>query len=205
MNITEMRLLLRRDLRDTDPAGYRWTDEELDRHLLHAVQELSDYLPLEQNSDLATVAGSREVDISSLTDRICIEAVEYPAGLFPASLPHFRVWGDTLTLTDGALPDGSTCRIYWGKLHTLDSNGSTVPSRYNGLLIAGAAGFAATSQGVGTINRVNTGGTQTPRDWAEWGEQRLAFFYRELRRLGRKNRVRVRRFYLDAEQTEDTE
>jgi len=205
MNITEMRTLLRRDLRDTDPAGYRWADEELDRHLLRAARELSGYLPLAQTAELTTSAGSREVDIASLTDRVCIEAVEYPAGLSPASLPGFQVRGDTLLLMDGEVPDGSICRVYWGKLHALDTSGSTIPSRLSDLVIAGAAGYAAAAQGAGAINRVNTGGIQTPRDWAEWGEKRLAFFYRELRRLGGKNRVRVRRLYLEAGRTEDTE
>jgi len=152
MNITEMRTLLRRDLRDTDPAGYRWADEELDRHLLRAARELSGYLPLAQTAELTTSAGSREVDIASLTDRVCIEAVEYPAGLSPASLPGFQVRGDTLLLMDGEVPDGSICRVYWGKLHALDTSGSTIPSRLSDLVIAGAAGYAAAAQGAGAIN-----------------------------------------------------
>ncbi|MDE2970384.1 MAG: hypothetical protein OXT51_09845 [Chloroflexota bacterium] len=41
MNIAEMRTLVRRDLRDDDPAAQRWTDDELDRHVQHAVHDLA--------------------------------------------------------------------------------------------------------------------------------------------------------------------
>ena len=36
-----MRTLVRRDLGDEDAATYRWTDFELERHIQHAVRELS--------------------------------------------------------------------------------------------------------------------------------------------------------------------
>jgi hypothetical protein len=205
MNLTEMRLLLRQSLRDEDPAGYRWTDAELDRHLLRAVREYAGYLPLAQTAELPTSAGSREVDIASLTDRVCTEAVEYPLGHFPASLPRFSVRGDILLLEEGDTPDGSLCRVYWGKMHTLDASGSTLPSRHTELVLAGAEGYAALAQGAGTLNRINTGGIQTPRDWAEWGNGRLSFFHRELRRLGGKNRVRVSRLYAPESPSADTD
>ena len=35
----------------------------------------------------------------------------------------------------------------------------------------------------------------TPREFLAWGNERLRFFKSELKRLGRRNRVRVRTMY----------
>lgn len=45
------------------------------------------------------------------------------------------------------------------------------------------------------VERVNVGGTEAPDKWLEWGRERLRQFRKELRRLGRTNRVRVRSLY----------
>ena len=55
MNLTEMRTIVRRDLKDEDSQNYRWSDDELDRHIDHAVREFSNACPQEQQSDIATV------------------------------------------------------------------------------------------------------------------------------------------------------
>ena len=70
MNLTEMRTIVRRDLKDEDAANYWWTNDELDRHIAHAVKDFSEYLPYEQRSTKATTSGSRELDISTITDRL---------------------------------------------------------------------------------------------------------------------------------------
>jgi len=76
MTLTEMRAIVRRDLHDEDAANYRWSDDELDRHIAHAVKEFSEAIPYEQKATIATASGSREIDISTITDRIMVEAVE---------------------------------------------------------------------------------------------------------------------------------
>ncbi len=83
MNLTEMRTIVRRDLHDEDDTNYRWTDEELDRHIAHAVKDFSEAVPYAQKAIKATTSNSRELDISTLTDMIMIEAVEYPVAQFP--------------------------------------------------------------------------------------------------------------------------
>ena len=98
MNLSEMRAIVRRDLKDEDAANYRWTDDELDRHITHTVREFSEVIPYEQKVTKATTLGSRDVDISSLSDRIMVQAVEYPVDKFPKQLQRFILWGDTVTL-----------------------------------------------------------------------------------------------------------
>src|SRR3972149_2551610 len=98
MTLIEMRAILRRDLHDEDATNYRWSDDELDRHIAHAVKDFSEAIPYEQKEALATTSGGREIDISSLSDRIMVQAIEYPVDMFPRIFQRFSLWGDTLTL-----------------------------------------------------------------------------------------------------------
>jgi len=195
MNLTEMRTIVRRDLRDEDAANYRWTDDELDRHILHALKEFSEALPYEQKATKATTADSREIDISTITDRIMLQAAEYPVDKFPKHYQRYSLWADILTLLGDEVPDGSDAYIYYGKLHTLDATTSTIPPKHEDLVSTGAGGYAAIEWAAYAINRVNVGGTITPREFLTWGKERLRQFKEELRRLSRRNRVRVRSLY----------
>ena len=195
MNLTDMRTIVRRELHDEDAANYRWTNNELDRHIARAVKEFSEALPLEQKTTMATTASSRELDISSLSDRVMAEAVEYPVDKFPKKYQRFSLWGDTLTLLGDEVPDGSNAYIYYGKLHTLDATSSTIPTQHEDLIATGAGGYAAIEWAVYAINRVNVGGTMTPREFLAWGNERLSYFKMELKRLSRRNRVRLRSLY----------
>ncbi|MCK4698043.1 MAG: hypothetical protein KAT53_07055, partial [Dehalococcoidia bacterium] len=140
MTLSEMITLVRRELKDE--SSNLWSDDELTRHIGRAVAELSEAIPREQKATIATTADSREVDISSLSDRVMVEAVEYPVDEFPKRYQRFALWADTLTLLGGEVPDGSDCYVYYGKLHTLDAVTSTIPTKHEDLVAAGAAGYA---------------------------------------------------------------
>ncbi len=165
MTLTEMRSIVRRDLHDEDSNNYRWSSDELDRHISHAVKDFSESTPYQQKATIATVSGSREIDISTITDQIMVEAVEYPVDNFPKRYQRFSLWGDTLTILGDEVPDGSNCYIYYGKLHTLDAASSTIPTRCEDLIATGACGYAAVEWAVFAINRVNVGGGITPREF----------------------------------------
>lgn len=195
MNLTDMRAIVRRDLHDEDANNYRWTNDELDRHIVHAVKDYSGAVPREQKATKATTTGSREIDIATVTDRIMVAAVEYPVGEFPPQYQRFTLWGDTVTLLGNELPNGSNAYIYYGKLHTLDVSSSTIPARHEDLIATGACGYAAVEWAVYAVNRVNVGGTPAPGELLKWGKEKLDFFRAELKRLGRQNRVRVRALY----------
>ena len=195
MNLTDMRTIVRRELHDEDAGNYRWTDAELDRHIARAVGELSEHLPGEQKAPETTTSGSREIDITSLADRVTVEAVEYPVGQFPPRYQRFALWGEIITLLGGEVPDGGNAYVYYGKRHTLDAQGTTIPARCHDLVASGAAGYAAIEWAAYAVNRVNAGGGQTPRDFLDWGKERLNFFRDELKRLGLRNRNRVSSLY----------
>ncbi len=194
MTLSEMRTILRRDLHDEDASNYRWTNDELDRHITHAVNDFSESIPYEQKAVKATTSGSREIDISTITNRIMVEAVEYPVDKFPRMYQRFALWADTISLLGEEIPDGSNAYVYYGKLHTLGAS-STIPSIYEDLIAAGAGGYAAAEWAVYAINRVNVGGAPTPEEFLTWGGEKLSYFKQELKRLGRRNRVRVRSLY----------
>ena len=195
MDLTKMRTTVRRDLHDEDSNNYRWTNDELDRHIARAVKELSEHLPYQQKETKATTSGSRELDVSSLSSRVMIEAVEYPVGQFPVRYQRFSLWGDTLTLLGDEVPDGGNADIYYGQRHTLDAQGSTIPTQYEDLIATGAAGYGAVQWAAFAINQVNVGGSLTPREFLDWGKERLALFKSELKRLGRRNRARISTLY----------
>ena len=186
--------LVRRDLRD-ETTPYQWSDDELTRHINRALKQLSERVPLPAKATLATTADSREIDISSLTDRIMVQAVEYPVDEFPKRYQRFSIWGDTLTIISGDEPDGSNCHIYYGKLHTLDATTSTIPPKHEDLVATGACGYAAVSWAAYSINRVNVGGAMTPGEFLTWGKERLKTFNDALKRLGRRQRIRTQQLY----------
>ena len=195
MNLTDMRTIVRRDLKDEDTGNYRWSSDELDRHIAHAVSDLSEAIPLEQTAILATAAGSRDIDISGLSQRIMLQTIEYPLDKFPRQYQRFSLWANILTLLGDIVPDGSDARIYYGKMHTLDSQTSTIPTHLEGLVASGAEGYAAVEWASYTTNRVNVGGITAPQDFERWGNTRLEYFHKELGRLGRRNHVRLTHLY----------
>jgi len=196
MNLSEMITLVRRDLKDEDSNNYQWSDDELTRHINHAVNELSERVPLPAKATLPTTSGSREIDISGLTNRVMVQAVEYPVDEFPPRYQRFSIWGDTLAITSGDVPNGSNCYIYYGSLHSIDANGSTIPSKYEDLVATGACSYAALEWAAYAINRVNVGGTMTPREYRAWGNDRLKTFRGGLRRLGRRQKIRTQQLFI---------
>jgi hypothetical protein len=190
-----MRTIVRRDLHDEDASNYRWTNDELDRHISRAVRDFSERLPREQKATKATTSGSREMDVSDLSDRIMVAALEYPVDNFPRRYQRFSLWGDTLTMLGEEIPNGANAYIYYGQLHTLDASSSTIPGQHEDLIAAGAGGYAAMEWAVYAVNRANVGGGGTPQEFLAWGSEKLKYFRRELHRLGRRNRVRTRALY----------
>ena len=199
MNISDMRRLVRRDLHDEEATAYRWSDAELDRHVQHAVRELSLSLPLQTTASLVTTEGSRDLSLQTLTDLIRVEAAEYPAGRYPPGYVRFSVWGATLTLhVDAAPGGGQAVRLYYLKLHTMDAASSTIPAHLEDLVAMGAGGYAALEWASFATNRVNVGGPHAWRHFLVWGKERLRLFHAALARLSVTNAVRSRQLYSPA-------
>ncbi|HUU63133.1 MAG TPA: hypothetical protein VMX96_04340 [Dehalococcoidia bacterium] len=202
MDLSIMVTQVRRDLRDEDSENYNWTDDELKRHIAHALYDLSEQIPRETTVTLSTVSGSMDLDIASLSDRVVVHAVEYPLDCTPRRYQRFSLWGDTLTFLldlSGPIPDGSDCTIYYGKIHTLNGSATTLPTKYHDLLAMGSEGYALISWGGYSVNRVNLGGPDVSADYRHSGDLKLDLFYSQIKRLGRRHRALVSRLYTPAE------
>jgi hypothetical protein len=195
MTLNEMRTLVRRDLHDEDQNNYRWNDDEINRHILHAVKDVSAAIPSEQTAVIPATGGSRELDISGITDRTAIRAVEYPLNFFPKRFRSFSIWKNKLTIIDGEIPAGGNACIYYEKMHTIDDFSSTIPQYLEELVICGACGYAAIEWAAYSVNRVNIGGGSTPAEFLRWGKVKIDYFRSELKRMAGKNRLRVNRLY----------
>lgn len=196
MDLSQMRARLRRDLHDEDATNYRWTDNELDRHLDRTLREFSQAVPRQARATLTTSA-SRELSLATLTDLVSIEAVEYPTSQYPPCYVRFSRWENTLTLlVDQVPPAGEQVYLYYGRLHALDATTSTIPPHLEDMVTTGAAGYAALEWASFAINRVNVGGEQADQGYLTWGRELLAAFHRGLAR--ERSRLRRRQLYRPA-------
>ena len=195
MDLFTMRGLVRRDLKDEGSDNYRWTDDEVDRAIQRAVAEFSRYIPREMKNTIATTDGSREIDISALTDRVSVDRIEFPVGEHPRIFQRFTVYQDTLTMIGDYEGDGEDSYIFWSKVHTLDGSSSTIPTQFEGLVAMGSGGYAAASQSQYHSDRANIGGPQVDRDYAYWGRDRLREFRTQLKRFGKARKLKQGALY----------
>lgn len=193
--LSDIRTRLRIDL--GDPASDRWDDDTLDRHIAHALSELSTACPRELTAGLATTPGSRELSLASIEGLLEVEAVEYPVDHFPPCYVRFATWEGSLTLHTATAPDGGDARLYCTAGHSLDDEGTTLTAVLEDVLVLGAAAHAALELSSATIEQLNLNGG-TPAAYAAMARARLTAFHQLLRLHGRKNRVRTRTLYTPA-------
>lgn len=187
MDIATMRIRVRRDLVD-EGSPSRFSDDELDRAINRAVTELSKYQPYRQKSAIATVSNSDELDISGLSNLISVSRVEFPVENTPRTYTRFETLSDTIRLID-TVGDGNNCYVYWNTVHTLNTEGSTIPVHLEDLIALGAAAYTVMSIAQAKIDTNNPGGTGVDDDYQRWAVNRLAKFEKELSKLNSKVRT----------------
>lgn len=198
MTILAIRTLVRRDLKDEDSNNYRWTDNEIDRAIQRALYDLSRAVPREMKSTVATTSGSRQIDISNVQDihyRVRIDRVEFPIDQTPRNFPRFALYQNIITLIGDEVGDGSNCYIYWGALHTIDSQTNTVPAYLYDVLTLGAAAYAVLSHSQYRTDTASFGGERADADYFQWGQATLKQFHQQLKHYSRSSRLRISRFY----------
>jgi len=194
MTLTEVRTRVRQDLKDTDAANYLWTDSEIDAAIQRVVSEFSLAYFKQELSEFDTTSGSKNIDISTLTNLLKVLSVEFPTDQDPPYYQHFTTWGTNITMTDKG--DGSKARIKWGKLHTL-SDTSTIPIQFDELIVLGATAYLALSASAYNINRATIGGKETSLNYSKWAQSRLDHYNTELKRISLFHRVIVRELYTE--------
>lgn len=194
--LSDIRARLRLDLHDVE--AQRWADDQLDRHIERALGEVSFAAPREETATVATTPGSRDLSLGELEGLVQVEAVEHPAGLFPASYVRFSTWGESLTLHAATPPKGEDVKLYYTARHLLDEEGSTLAPALEDLVATGAAAYAALELANAAIDAINLGGREVPMDYAAWGRAAMTAFRQLLHEHSRRNAVRARRLYVPA-------
>jgi len=192
--LTTIRTAVRRDLKDEDSSNYRWQDNEIERAIARALAELARYVPREMKATIATTAGSREIALTSLTDIVSVDRVEFPVGETPRSFQRFTVYADIITLIGDVEGDGTNCYVYWGSVHTLGAT-STIPTYLEDILALGAAAYAVLAQTQYRTDTAGFGGERADTDYQSWGTAMLKEFKSQLKRFGRGRKLKISQFY----------
>ena len=193
MDLATMRARVREDLQDEDEANYRWTNDQVDGAIERVVREFSIVKPIQQQDDIATVESSRDIDISSLSGLVGVESVEFPIGQNPSYYQKFRIWQDTIQMSDEG--DGSDARVRWYKEHTLDAESSTIPSQFEEIIVLGATGYLAASASVYTVDKATIAGKWATINFLKWGQERLDRYQKKLKAL--KSRIISKELYTE--------
>lgn len=196
--LADIRSRVRTDLHDTTSGAHRWNDDDLDRHIARALDDISRAIPREDSATLATIPGSRDLSLATLTGLIAVEAVEYPAGEYPPTYVAFATWEGVLTLHSQAEPAGSDARIFYAARHTLDGSGTTLPGYLEDLVATGASAYAALEWSAYAIDSLNTGGEGVARQYASWARARQTAFQQLLKHHARSRSLRPRRLFVPA-------
>ena len=188
MNLTAMRSRVREDLQDENAAAYRWTDDQVDAAVGRVVGEYSLAHPLQEEDEITSTEGSRQLDISGLSGLLRVHSVEYPVDFDPPSYQRIARWGGALYMADKG--DGvKKARVRWLKGHTLDAEGSTIPAEHEEIVVLGATAYLARSASVNTVDRASIAGRYATAGFAAWAEGRMALYRRRLRAVSTERRV----------------
>ena len=145
--LSNLRASVRLDLKDNE-VPYRWGNDELDRHIRHAIDEVSRVRPYEQKTTLSLTEGDEDIDISAITpELIRIDKLEYKANQFPKQFKNFTIFGNTLTMDLATRPSaGETAKLWWEGLYT---NVYPLPDYLASLVVEGAGGYALEAYTIG--------------------------------------------------------
>jgi hypothetical protein len=195
MNLTEMRARVRDDLQDTDAENYRWTDDEVDGAIDRVVTEYSLHAPIEQQDDIATTEGDTELDISSLTELLKVQSVEFPIGYKPKYFQRTEYWAGHLYMEDEG--NGNDARVRWLKKHILDASSTTIPAEHEEIIVLGATGYLAMSASAYTVDRASIAGRHATINYKAWGIERIKRYDQQLQQIAQANRVVQRQLYTE--------
>jgi hypothetical protein len=189
-----MRARVRQDLQDTDSQNYRWTTDEVDGAIQRCVLEYSLHAPIEQQTDIATVDGSTELDISGLSGLLQVASVEFPIGQSPKYMQHFERYAGHLYMEDEG--DGTKARVRWLKIHTLGGS-TTIPAEHEEIIVLGATGYLAMSAAAYAVDRASIAGHYGTINYKAWGVERLQCYDKKLKQVAHGNRVIQRQLYTE--------
>jgi hypothetical protein len=161
-NLTELRDRVLEMLADTTPTSF--TADRVDESLHRALDEYSQYNPLQGEALLDLPGDGWEIALDSVTGLLRVMAVHWPydstlseASQLENKINHWFLWWDdarpivTVVTSDNSMPVADDeMRLWYELAHTVDGlvgeTLTSLPVIHESLLVTGAAGFAAMSQ-----------------------------------------------------------
>jgi hypothetical protein len=168
-----VRQLLRDEIKTTDTE---FDEDELDIHIDESLVEISQRSPYEVR-ETKTGAGSKELDISSITDLLEVEKVEYPIGSDPPSFQRFSIFGNILRIEDDTPLSGEGIYLYCNKVHQLTKSTSTLSPDLESVLVKGAVAKAAQAW----LNKMRDTIVPSTVNWYQgWANTQFLLYQKEL-------------------------
>lgn len=184
-DLSGYRTALANMLRDQD--GAEWTEEELDGALGLALTDVSQRVPLSLSGDVTLDTGGREVPLGSLPGLLWVEEIWWPyeGASRPPNVAPFEVRDGVASLHTVVEPaPGDMVHVLYAgeqRIEGLDeATATTVPREWLGLLVTGAAGYAALAKAV-AMAREYSWPAGAARAMSQWGESMLGRFRTRLK------------------------
>lgn len=183
-----MRSLVRIDLQDPWGPDAKWTDQDIDRAIQRAVEEYSFYLPIQDRTEVPTVAGQDWIDASIFQSAIRIYRIEFPINRRPRRFQPFRVFAGRIYLTGDDTGNGQNCAVEWGRPHTITHTYNSVPVQHYNIIALGAAALCVLSESQSKGYWQAAPDEDQSQIYIDWGNLMVKQFRAELRRLTRQVR-----------------
>jgi len=174
-----------------DAGHARWSADDLDEAIRAALEDYAQYQPDHAVTEIALSAAGREIDLSSVPDLLRVERVwwDYDAASpgYPPRWRQFEVWpGAILYIDDPEEPQaGDVVRVWYTRPHAIDgldgATATTIPVDDVGIVVAGAAAYAALSRAVELAEALNVD-RDVPDRLLQWGKDQHKAFRAQARR-----------------------
>lgn len=170
-------------------AGTDFANDELDLHINEVLVEISERSAYEVKETIVST-GSREIDISSITDLLEVEKAEYPTGNDPPDYRDVSVFGSTLRLNIATAPtSGDDVYLYCHKVHSLTESTSTLNPALEKVLVEGVVAKVA----LAWCNKMRSQIVPASYRWYQnWANNQFLIYQNSLRGI---TRPRVWEFY----------
>ena len=167
-NLATLRARVLQMLSDTTPATF--TTGQVDESFLRALDEYSQYNPMQGESLIELPGDGWEIALNSISGLLRVLAVHWP---YDSTLDedqqhanliaHWFVWWDdaqpivTVVTSDNSMPEeDDEVRVWYDKAHTIDGLGdgtvTSLPELHESIIVTGAAAFTAMSQSIAMMN-----------------------------------------------------
>jgi hypothetical protein len=136
-----------------------WSTADVRQGIDDALIELSEYRPRLAQATVAFASTLHELSISSLTDLMDIDTVEFPINCHPKRYINFSVRGGTIVLDDylPSVSTSDTAYIWYTTQHVLDSTTTnTLTAREQSTFVELAAGYSAISKAAKLYAQANS-------------------------------------------------